>query len=358
MATGSLVRRRGVVCGMRRADASEGHAQRAEAMAEVSEGFDFFDTQRMPPRQIRMCFVANLKAHAAQEMFYHGWNNYMKYAFPKDEASRAGIVVGPDRISSNQMPFLTPLHLPIRALYEFCRGSSLSHIPRPFLLDIRYPRERRSNININDALGDYSLTLVDTLDTLAILGDQAEFERAVRLTIATVHFDLDSRVQVFEANIRMLGGLLSAHLLATDRTLGYFIKDYNGELLDMAQDLAKRLMPAFQLSRTGIPYPRVNLRYGVPKTETVETCAAGAGSLILEFGVLSRLTNTSIYEFRYAISPILIRHPSPAGRSQTIPPRNLGPALGPWVGGQRDQPADRPVDPHGVVNRCRHRLLL
>ncbi|RUP50744.1 glycosyl hydrolase family 47-domain-containing protein [Jimgerdemannia flammicorona] len=125
------------------------------------------------------------------------------------------------------------------------------------------PNERRlwlrSNININDALGDYSLTLVDTLDTLAILGDQAEFERAVRLTIATVHFDLDSRVQVFEANIRMLGGLLSAHLLATDRTLGYFIKDYNGELLDMAQDLAKRLMPAFQLSRTGIPYPRVRV---------------------------------------------------------------------------------------------------
>ena len=26
----------------------------------------------------------------------------------------------------------------------------------------------RSNININDALGDYMLTLVDTLDTLAV----------------------------------------------------------------------------------------------------------------------------------------------------------------------------------------------
>ena len=28
----------------------------------------------------------------------------------------------------------------------------------------------RSNININDVLGDYMLTLVDTLDTLAVSG--------------------------------------------------------------------------------------------------------------------------------------------------------------------------------------------
>jgi len=30
-------------------------------------------------------------------------------------------------------------------------------------------RENPSNININDVLGDYSLTLVDTLDTLALV---------------------------------------------------------------------------------------------------------------------------------------------------------------------------------------------
>ena len=31
-----------------------------------------------------------------------------------------------------------------------------------------------------------------------------------------VSFDVDVQVNVFEANIRLLGGLLSAHLLATD----------------------------------------------------------------------------------------------------------------------------------------------
>jgi mannosidase alpha-like ER degradation enhancer 1 len=65
----------------------------------------------------------------------------------------------------------------------------------------------------------------------------------------------------------------------------------------MAVNLADRLMPAFTKStKTGIPYPRVNLKRGVPPTETTETCTAGAGSLILEFGVLSRLTGNPSYE--------------------------------------------------------------
>ena len=32
---------------------------------------------------------------------------------------------------------------------------------------------------------------------------------------------------------------------------------YNGQLLQLAHDLASRLLPAFQKSITGIPYPRV-----------------------------------------------------------------------------------------------------
>ncbi|ORY05339.1 hypothetical protein K493DRAFT_204582, partial [Basidiobolus meristosporus CBS 931.73] len=125
------------------------------------------------------------------------------------------------------------------------------------------------NINVNDVLGDYSLTLIDSLDTLALLGDQKGFEKAVDLVIKSVDFDLDSKIQLFEVNIRVL---------------------------DLAYDLGIRLLPAFQFSRTRIPYPRVNLRYGFPKGETSETCTAGAGSLMLEFGVLSKLTNDSRFD--------------------------------------------------------------
>lgn len=60
----------------------------------------------------------------------------------------------------------------------------------------------RSNININDILGDYSLTLVDSLDTLAVLGNATEFQLAVERVINNVSFDKDNVVQVFEVNIR------------------------------------------------------------------------------------------------------------------------------------------------------------
>ena len=61
---------------------------------------------------------------------------------------------------------------------------------------------RRSNLNINDVLGDFSLTLVDTLDMLAVVGNASEFRRAAQLVIDNLSFHKNSTVQVFESNIR------------------------------------------------------------------------------------------------------------------------------------------------------------
>ncbi|KAJ3195877.1 ER degradation-enhancing alpha-mannosidase-like protein 1 [Irineochytrium annulatum] len=152
-----------------------------------------------------------------------------------------------------------------------------------------------NNWNINDVLGNYSVTLIDSLDALAIMGDEEGFKDSVKKVIETVSFDLDSRVQVFEVTIRVLGGLLSAHMLATHPKLGFPFETYGGELLDMAEDLGTRLLPAFR-TPTGIPYPRVNLRSGVLPWEVNDTCTAGAGTLLLEFGVLSRLTGNEMFE--------------------------------------------------------------
>lgn len=41
------------------------------------------------------------------------------------------------------------------------------------------------------------------------------------------------------------------------------IKDYDNELLHMAHDLAVRLLPAFENTKTGIPYPRVGAGHPV-----------------------------------------------------------------------------------------------
>ncbi|KAH3782329.1 hypothetical protein DPMN_160244 [Dreissena polymorpha] len=155
-----------------------------------------------------------------------------------------------------------------------------------------------SNININDVLGEYSLTLIDTLDTLAVLGNETEFIKGVQLVIDNLTFH-NTTVQVFEATIRVLGGLLSAHLLIVDPSKPFgdiTLPDYDGELLSLANDLASRLLPAFENTATGIPFPRVNLQNGVPADCINETCTAGAGTLVLEFGILSRLLGDPIYE--------------------------------------------------------------
>uniref|UniRef100_A0A8C5PVR6 alpha-1,2-Mannosidase n=1 Tax=Leptobrachium leishanense TaxID=445787 RepID=A0A8C5PVR6_9ANUR len=194
----------------------------------------------------------------ARGMFSFGYDNYMKHAFPEDE--------------------LNPI---------LCRGRGP---------DTGNP----SNLNINDVLGNYSLTLIDALDTLAVMGNTTEFQKAVRLVIDTVSFDKDSTVQVFEATIRILGSLLSAHIILTDTKQPFgnmTLSGYDNELLHMAHDLAVRLLPAFENTKTGMPYPRVNLLNGVPPGSLNHTCTAGAGSLLVEFGVLSRLMGDSTFEW-------------------------------------------------------------
>jgi mannosidase alpha-like ER degradation enhancer 1 len=127
-----------------------------------------------------------------------------------------------------------------------------------------------------------------------VLNDRAGFEDAVRKIIHWVSFDVNTKPQVFETNIRVLGGLLSGHLFAS-RTGPFQLPWYHGELLTLAHDLGERFLPAFS-TPTGLPFARVsgigpsgvysnersqiNLRHGVPEGETVETCKLNNMNLI------------------------------------------------------------------------------
>eukprot|EP00571_Detonula_confervacea_P007917 CAMPEP_0172332452 /NCGR_PEP_ID=MMETSP1058-20130122/62443_1 /TAXON_ID=83371 /ORGANISM="Detonula confervacea, Strain CCMP 353" /LENGTH=1455 /DNA_ID=CAMNT_0013049737 /DNA_START=662 /DNA_END=5029 /DNA_ORIENTATION=- len=64
--------------------------------------------------------------------------------------------------------------------------------------------------------------------------------------------------------------------------------EYDGFLLELAHDIGKRLLFAFD-TETGIPYGTVNLLHGIPPGETPVASLAGAGTLSLEFELLSRL---------------------------------------------------------------------
>ncbi|KAK1155574.1 ER degradation-enhancing alpha-mannosidase-like protein 3 [Acipenser oxyrinchus oxyrinchus] len=192
------------------------------------------------------------------EMFDHAYGSYMKYAYPADE--------------------LMPLS---------CRGR------------VRGLEPNRGDID--DILGMFSLTLIDSMDTLVLLNRLDEFEEAVKKVIVDVRLDHDVVVSVFETNIRVLGGLLGAHVMATMlQQRQERMQWYKDELLAMATDLGHRLLPAFNTT-SGLPYPRVNLRYGVlnPLSRTgteSNTCTACAGTMILEFAALSRLSGEPVFE--------------------------------------------------------------
>uniref|UniRef100_A0A4W5MM93 alpha-1,2-Mannosidase n=1 Tax=Hucho hucho TaxID=62062 RepID=A0A4W5MM93_9TELE len=155
--------------------------------------------------------------------------------------------------------------------------------------------------DVDDALGKFSLTLIDTLDTLVLLNKTTEFEEAVRRVLTDVRLDNDIVVSVFETNIRVLGGLLGGHSMAVMlKDAGHHMQWYQDELLHMAKDVGLRLLPAFNTS-SGLPYPRVNLKHGIrgPESRTgteTDTCTACAGTIILEFAALSRFTGDPVFE--------------------------------------------------------------
>lgn len=167
----------------------------------------------------------------------------------------------------------------------------------------RYRNKNSPRGDIDEVLGNFTLTLVDSLDTLALLGKIDKFETGVRNVIENVDFDKDIVVSVFESNIRMLGGLLSSHVSLIYLKQKHYPSRfgwYKGELLDLALDLGRRLLPAFN-TPTGLPTSRVNLKHGLTKQMLANerdkyTCTACAGTLLLEFTLLSRLTGESVFE--------------------------------------------------------------
>src|SRR5437879_1799508 len=124
-------------------------------------------------------------------------------------------------------------------------------------------------------------TPVDALDTLILMHLDAEAERARALIVSDLSFDRDIYVKNFEITIRLLGGLLSGYQLTGDK-----------RLLSLAEDLGNRLLPAFN-SPTGLPYVYVNLRTG--QIRDAVTNPAETGTLLLEFGTLSKLTGKSVF---------------------------------------------------------------
>lgn len=148
----------------------------------------------------------------------------------------------------------------------------------------------------HDTYGGVSVTLVDALDTLAVLGNKTEFARVVDIIDSNLDLDSDVNVSVFETNIRVLGGLLSGHLMYREMDMKLPANwPCDGPLLRKAKILGDKLMEAFD-TPTGMPYGTINLKRGVNPKETPITCTACVGTYYIEFATLSRLTGNPVYE--------------------------------------------------------------
>ncbi|KAL2243994.1 alpha-mannosidase I MNS5 [Sesamum indicum] len=202
-------------------------------------------------------FAAKKKrmSEKVRKMFYHAYDNYMMYAFPHDE--------------------LKPLTKSFTDSLSELGNLKLEHLPQGY--------------------NGSALSLIESLSSLAILGNHTEFEKAVLWLSENLSFDVDARINLFECNIRVLGGLVSAHILATDSTNRLTKGTYKNQLLVLAKELGQRFLPAFD-TPTGLPYAWINLKYGVMENETTETSTSGCGSLILEMGALSHLTGDPRFE--------------------------------------------------------------
>ncbi|GLY80128.1 glycoside hydrolase family 47 protein [Actinoallomurus iriomotensis] len=134
-----------------------------------------------------------------------------------------------------------------------------------------------------DSAHPVGLSIVEALGTLYFMGLDDELADGVRWVRDHLDFaGVDADVQVFETNIRMVGGLLSGYLCTGERAL-----------LDQARTIADILLPCFTESPTGLPYRRVNPSTG-DITGNVNVLAE-VGTIIAEFGTLSRLVHDSRY---------------------------------------------------------------
>ncbi|KAK4394608.1 Alpha-mannosidase I MNS5 [Sesamum angolense] len=141
-------------------------------------------------------FAAKKKrmSEKVRKMFYHAYDNYMMYAFPHDE--------------------LKPLSKSFTDSLSELGNLRLEHLPQGY--------------------NGSALSLIESLSSLAILGNHTEFEKAVLWLSENLSFDVDARINLFEN--------------------------------------------------------------GVMENETTETSTSGCGSLILEMGALSHLTGDPRFE--------------------------------------------------------------
>lgn len=152
-----------------------------------------------------------------------------------------------------------------------------------------------------DKFGGWGATLVDTLDTLSIMDPGQDLNDAI-LSVSSVEFPsvpVNGRINVFETNIRFLGGLLAAYDLISHPVLN-----------SKAIELGDMLYHAFD-TPNHMPVLHWDWRKaseGIEQMAEEQNYLAELGSLSLEFTRLSQITgNAKWYDAINRITEIFMK---------------------------------------------------
>ena len=139
-----------------------------------------------------------------------------------------------------------------------------------------------------DQFSGWAATLVDSLDTLWIMGFREEFDEAVA-AVAAIDFGVSTtsdQVNIFETNIRYLGGLLAAYDLSGREVL-----------LQKAIELGNLIYAGFN-TENRMPVDNINLtaaKEGTGLFVEDQVVSASPGTLTMELAHLSQLTGDPKY---------------------------------------------------------------
>ena len=150
--------------------------------------------------------------------------------------------------------------------------------------DVLLPLSKGSFNWYEESLG---ISPFDAYSTLGVMGMDEEAQEVLEYALEK-DWDQDIYVQVFEVNIRILGGLLAMYDHSRDE-----------RVLAKAIDFGDRILPAFN-SPSGLPYHSVNLKTGATAGNRGEgkgnnINVAQAATYLVEFGILSYYAKDPTY---------------------------------------------------------------
>ncbi|RZF44821.1 hypothetical protein LSTR_LSTR000773 [Laodelphax striatellus] len=213
--------------------------------------------------------VAQKRRNKVREMMKHAWDNYVRYAWGKNELK---------------------------------------------------PISRRGHTASIFGSANLGATIIDGLDTLYIMGLHEEFKQGRDWIAEHLNLDgLSSDLSVFETNIRFVGGLLTCYALTGDTMFR-----------DKAEHVAQKLLPAFQ-TQTGIPNSLINIKTGASRNYGWASGGASIlsefGTLHLEFSYLSDVTGDQTYRSKVDHIRHVIRS---LEKPRGLYPNYLNPKTGNW----------------------------